>query len=37
MVLISGSYFSVLAILISWNVKKDGPVVFMGHLVYMYG
>ena len=33
MFLISGSYFSVLGILISWNVKKDGPLLFTGHLV----
>ena len=37
MFLISGSYFTVLDILISWNVKKDGPILFTGHLVYMYG
>ena len=37
MFLISGSYFSVLGILISWNVKTDDPILFMGHLVYMYG
>ena len=37
MFLISGSYFGVLGILISWNVKKVAPILFTGHLVYMYG
>ena len=37
MFLISGSYFGVLGILISWNVKKDAQILFMGHLVFMYG
>ena len=37
MFLISGSYFSVLGVLISRNVKNDGPILFTGHLVYMYG
>ena len=35
--LISGSYFSVLGILISWNVKEGALILFTGHLVYMYG
>ena len=32
MFLISGSYFSVFGILISWNVKKDASIRFTGHL-----
>ena len=35
--LISGSYFGVFGILISWNVKKDAVILFTGHLVYLYG
>ena len=37
MFLISGSDFDAFGILISWNVKKDAPILFTGHLVYMYG
>ena len=36
MFLISGSYFGVFGILISWDVNKDAPIHFTGHLVYMY-
>ena len=35
MFLISGSYFGVFGVLISWNVKKDAQILFTGHLVYM--